>query len=238
MSREESIRELISRIDTFLWSPESTQKVEDFRITHTSISIKRICNYFVKTLNSIKTTLPSSIVFDYDLMEVLAAELDTLLKNHEPYTGNSIGLLLSKAEDFLASIHEGIRSFEHFLINNLYLDDNDAKFYFEAELGGITKKFTFVLNEATGKCSDCPFSEFNHDLKKFKMIVKVSDRNMVMFPDDKMKITRKIERNTVKYSLNVYSRDICDIKENTIDTKYKIHFEPIGNYLLMRKFCL
>lgn len=76
------------------------------------------------------------------------------------------------------------------------------------------------------------FTRISHDLTKFKMIIKLNDKLLQLFPDKNIKITRKIESENVKYFLNVYNRDICEISENSPENFYEISFEPIGNKFL------
>ena len=111
----------------------------------------------------------------------------------------------------------------------MYLGDEIIHFYFTVQKNAIDRSFCIAFNNSTGRSFAEDFPLASNELNSFKMIIEIDGKFMEMFPDKNMKITRKLEPETVKYFLNVYNRDICEIKENASNNKYKIRFEPIGN---------
>ena len=111
----------------------------------------------------------------------------------------------------------------------MYLGDEIIHFYFTVQKNAIDRSFCIAFNNSAGRSFAEDFPLASNELNSFKMIIEIDGKFMEMFPDKNMKITRKLEPETVKYFLNVYNRDICEIKENASNNKYKIRFEPIGN---------
>lgn len=68
-------------------------------------------------------------------------------------------------------------------------------------------------------------------MNKFKMKIPVNGRIIEILASDNIKITRRIEPETVKYFLNIQNREICEIKANSVSNRYAIYFEPIGKQI-------
>lgn len=71
----------------------------------------------------------------------------------------------------------------------------------------------------------------NDEVNKFKMKISVNGRIIEILASDNIKITRRIEPETVKYFLNIQNREICEIKANSVSNRYAIYFEPIGKQI-------
>lgn len=227
---------LVAEIKKFLSLNIISELLESY--SRLSLAIKLFCELTMNTLKEIQTSFSQMVIFDHGLMDELVAELKSGIENFNSTTpfediDKYLTNLYKKSEEFLKSSHKSKIFYFSFFIYYIYLEFEDewSRFYFKAKFEGIEEKIEFSI-DSSGYCVNNYFSRISHDLSKFKMILKLSDRLLQLFPDKNMKITRRIENENVKYFLNVYNRDICEISENSPKNMYEICFEPIGNKFL------